>query len=80
MGTKLHLATEANGLPIGFVVTGGNRNECPAFGPLVEATRRNTPRHRLPGALAADIGIQLGPDPRLAEATPGRHRHSDAGQ
>lgn len=56
MGTKLHLATEGGGLPIGFVVTPGNRNECPTFDALIAATRRNTPRHRLPRRLAADKG------------------------
>lgn len=39
-----------------MVITAGSRNECPNFVPLIEATRRNTPRHRLPRALAADKG------------------------
>lgn len=55
-GTKLHLATDAAGLPIGMVITPGNRNECPTFGPLIDATRERSPRHRLPKVLVADKG------------------------
>lgn len=55
-GTKLHLATDGNGLPIGCVITTGNRNECPTFEPLINATRDAAPRHRLPRVLAADKG------------------------
>lgn len=55
-GTKLHLATDANGLPIGVVITGGNRNECPTFGPLIQRTRERSPRRRLPKVLVADKG------------------------
>lgn len=56
VGTKLHLATDGNGLPIGCVITTGNRNECPTFEPLIRATRERSPRHRLPKVLAADKG------------------------
>jgi transposase len=39
-----------------MVVTPGNRNECPSFGPLVAAARAHAPRHRLPRVLVADKG------------------------
>jgi transposase len=55
-GTKLHLATEGNGLPIGFVLTIGNRNECPTFEPLMRAARQCRSRCRWPKRLAADKG------------------------
>jgi transposase len=38
------------------VLTRGNRNECPAFGPLVAAARAARPRKGLPARLAADRG------------------------
>jgi transposase len=56
IGTKLHLSTDAAGLPIGMVVTSGNRNECPTFASLIDATRERSPRHRLPKVLVADKG------------------------
>jgi transposase len=56
IGTKLHLATEANGLPIGFVLTAGNRNECPTFQPLMRVAKRCRSRCRWPARLAADKG------------------------
>ena len=54
-GSKLHLATDAGGMPTGFVLTAGFRNECPTFGQLLEVVRRRT-RRRLPPRLAADKG------------------------
>jgi len=56
IGTKLHLATEGHGLPIGFVLTVGNRNECPTFEPLMQVARRCRSRCRWPERLAADKG------------------------
>jgi transposase len=53
-GSKLHLATEGGGMPIGFVLTAGFRNECPTFEPLLACARRV--RRRLPRKLAADKG------------------------
>lgn len=38
------------------MLTSGNRNECPTFGPLIDTTRQQTPRHRLPRELLADRG------------------------
>lgn len=38
------------------MITAGNRNECPSFDALIQVTRANTPRHRLPKVLAADKG------------------------
>src|SRR5439155_18919844 len=56
IGTKLHLATEGNGLPIGFVLTVGNRNECPTFEPLMRVAKQCRSRCRWPKKLAADKG------------------------
>jgi transposase len=50
------LATEAHGLPIGFVLSRGNRNEQPMFESLLQATLQDAPRHRLPRMLLADRG------------------------
>ena len=52
-GSKLHLATDGRGMPIGFVLTAGFRNECPTFEPLLACVRRV--RRTLP-QLAADKG------------------------
>ena len=35
-GSKVHLMTDGGGLPIGIVLTQGNRNECPVFPDLLE--------------------------------------------
>jgi transposase len=56
IGTKLHLATEGRGLPLGFVLTVGNRNECRMFESLMSVTRRCRSRCRWPRKLAADKG------------------------
>jgi transposase len=56
IGTKLHLATEGNGLPIGFVLTVGNRNECPTFEPLMRVAKQCRSRCCWPKRLAADKG------------------------
>lgn len=56
IGTKLHLATDGNGLPLGFVLTAGNRNECPTFEPLMRVAKRCRSRCRWPKQLAADKG------------------------
>jgi len=54
-GSKVHLMTDARGLPIGLVLTQGNRNECPVFEELLNQTL-----HRcggiVPERLAADRG------------------------
>ena len=52
-GSKVHLMTDANGLPIACVLTQGNRNECPVFDALLDATLANT-GGVLPQRLAAD--------------------------
>ena len=54
-GSKLHLLTEAGGLPIGFVLTEGNRNECPIFLPLMQQGLIAS-GGSLPARLAADKG------------------------
>jgi hypothetical protein len=36
-GSKVHLMTDGRGLPIGCVLTQGNRNECPVFDELLDA-------------------------------------------
>lgn len=54
-GSKVHLMTEANGLPIGLILTAGNRNECPVFKPLLEQTLA-AQGTRKPLRLAADRG------------------------
>ena len=37
-GSKVHLMTDGGGLPIGVVLTQGNRNECPVFDELLDRT------------------------------------------
>jgi transposase len=54
-GSKVHLMTDGSGLPIGCVLTQGNRNECPVFDTLLEAALANT-GGVLPARLAADRG------------------------
>ena len=54
-GSKLHLITCGNGLPLAFVLTRGNRNECPTFVPLFEAGLLAS-AGCLPAKLAADKG------------------------
>jgi transposase len=52
----LHLATDGHGLPLGFVLTAGNRNECPTFEPLMHVAKRCRSRCVWPQRLAADKG------------------------
>ena len=58
-GTKIHLVTDAGGLPLVAVLTGGQRNECTQFARLMDAVRvprrRGRPRRR-PAAVAGDRG------------------------
>jgi transposase len=54
-GSKVHLMTDGGGLPIGCVLTQGNRNECPVFDELLDATLANT-GGAVPARLAADRG------------------------
>jgi transposase len=56
IGTKLHLATESRGLPLGFVLTAGNRNECPTFESLMRVSKQCRSHCRWPAKLAADKG------------------------
>jgi len=53
-GSKVHLVVEANGLPVAFTLTKGNRNECPEFCGLFEKAVATT--GRLPQKLGADRG------------------------
>ncbi|MFI6791950.1 IS5 family transposase [Nonomuraea sp. NPDC050383] len=58
--TKLHLATDGRGLPLAFVVTGGNINDCTPFTQVMAALRiprlgRGRPRTR-PEHVIADKG------------------------
>ena len=59
-GTKLHLATDGRGLPLGAVLTRGNRTECPTFQPLMGAARLARPRKGWPRRVAADRGYASG--------------------
>jgi transposase len=54
IGTKLHLAVEKRGLPLGFVLTKGNTHEAPMFEPLMAQARMARPALGLPASLAAD--------------------------
>jgi transposase len=55
-GSKVHLMTDARGLPIGCVLTQGNRNECPVFDELLDAALAGAAGAggALPARLAAD--------------------------
>lgn len=53
-GSKVHLVTDARGLPLACVLTRGNRNECPEFCGLFE--RAVSAAGRVPVRLAADRG------------------------
>ena len=53
-GSKVHLVVEAGGLPIAFVLTKGNRNECPEFCGLFERAVAAT--GHTPAKLGADRG------------------------
>ncbi|MEU9338284.1 IS5 family transposase [Streptomyces sp. NPDC048290] len=59
-GSKHHLITEANGIPLAVSLTGGNRNDVTQLMPLIEAVppvrgRRGRPRRR-PDSIYADRG------------------------
>jgi hypothetical protein len=59
-GSKHHLLVDANGLPLAWTVTGGNRNDVTQLIPLLEAVpavagMRGRPR-RKPASLVADRG------------------------
>jgi transposase len=53
-GTKVHLATEKRGLPLGFVLTAGEAHEAPVFPSLMATAREARPRLGLPDRLAGD--------------------------
>ena len=66
-GSKVHLMTDARGLPIACVLTQGNRNECPVFNQLLDQTLTNT-AGVVPQRLAADRAYNAGAiRTRLAE-------------
>jgi transposase len=54
-GSKVHLMTDGTGLPIGIVLTQGNRNECPVFDELLDQTLSHV-MGVVPERLAADRG------------------------
>jgi transposase len=58
-GTKVHLVTDGNGVPLAVEVTAGQRHESKAFEPVLNAVRvprrRGRPRRR-PKRLAGDKG------------------------
>ncbi len=54
-GSKVHLMTDGGGLPIGVVLTQGNRNECPVFDELLDRTLHAC-GGIVPARLAADRG------------------------
>jgi transposase len=58
-GSKVHLMTDGKGLPIGCVLTQGNRNECPVFDALLDAALVNT-GGAAPIRLAADRAYNAG--------------------
>lgn len=62
-GTKVHLITDGNGLPLAVELTGGQRQEGTQFERVMNAVRvpnrRGRPRCR-PVALAADKGYSYG--------------------
>jgi transposase len=57
LSSKVHLATDANGLPLAFVLTPGQAADCRQFQPVLEKIKVRgavgRPRTR-PGAVAAD--------------------------
>ena len=59
-GSKLHILTEANGLPLAVAVSGANTHDMNALRPLVHAIppvrSRRGPRRRSPAKLHADKG------------------------
>ena len=59
-GSKLHILTEANGLPLSVAVSGANTHDMNALKPLVHAIpdvrSPRGPRRRRPGKLHADKG------------------------
>lgn len=59
-GTKVHLAVEKRGLPLGFVLTTGNAHEAPMFEPLMAQARMARPKLGLPESLAADKAYASG--------------------
>ncbi len=60
-GTKVHLLIESHGILVGIYLTGGQRNEGKAFGPLTEhiLLRRCRGRRYWPEAMAADRGYSF---------------------
>ena len=67
-GTKLHLVSDGNGLPLAVRVTAGQAHESKSFEPVLEAVqlrrpRRGRPRTR-PAAVAGDKGFSY---PRIRE-------------
>lgn len=63
-GTKLHVVTDANRLPLAVVLTGGQRQECTQFERVMDQVRvprrRGRPRRR-PPAVAGDKGYSYPP-------------------
>lgn len=58
-GTKVHLVTDGQGLPLAVAVTAGQRHESKAFEPVLSAVRvpqRRGPARRRPQRLAGDKG------------------------
>ena len=53
-GTKLHLLTDSNGVPLGAVITGGQAHESKSFESLMDAVKIG--RRRRPDAVAGDKG------------------------
>ncbi|MGG8365036.1 IS5 family transposase [Streptomyces lividans] len=78
--SKIHLACDGRGRPLGFVVTGGNANGCTRFTAVMEGIRvprlgPGRPRVR-PDHVLGDKGYSSN-DPRLAP--PPRHTSHDPG-
>lgn len=62
-GTKIHLVTDGNGLPLAAVISAGQAHESKSFEPLLNAVRvpqtgAGRPRRR-PGAVAGDRGYSF---------------------
>jgi transposase len=60
-GTKVHLLIETHGIPVGIYLTGGQRNECKAFAPLMDHVllARHRDRPFWPRKMAGDKGYSF---------------------
>src|SRR5918911_1335888 len=75
-GSKLHVLTDRNGLPLAVAVSAANTHDSLALIPLVQAVpairSRRGPRRRRPDRLHARLGLRLSA-PALLAALPADH-------